>query len=118
MRAAALAILPTLALAACGGEGEVEVGDVKKCLESKDFQPQEQDQEASGFGTAVIVELPQQNRASINVFKSEDDAKEKEMSLSDFIQGAGGETKRNGNAIASFQKPPSEEDQAKVEDCL
>jgi len=107
-----------LLLAACGAPGEVSVDDVKKCLESKDYQPTTEDQSASGFGEAVIVELPNANRSSINVFKSEDDAKEKEQTLSQLVEGGGGEAKRNGNAIVSFVKPPSEGDEQKVDDCL
>lgn len=104
-----------LALVACGGSGEVEVADVKKCLESQDFEPTEQ---KTGDYTSVIVELPDNNSASVAVFDSEDDAKKQEQQLSDLIEGGGGEANRNGNAIALFEAPPSEKDKDKVEDCL
>ncbi len=107
-----------LVLAACGGEGEVDADTVEKCLkDEQNLRFTSSDQSEAGFGTVIQIDFDPGQTGTVYVFKSEDDAKDKESDIKTFA-ATGGATERNGNVVVVYSPEVPKQQQSKVDDCI
>ena len=107
-----------LVLAACGGEGDADAKTVEKCLkDEQNLELASSDQSEAGFGTVIQIDFAPGQTGTVYVFKSEDDAKDKESDIKTFA-AAGGAEERNGNVVVVYSPEVPKQQQQKVDDCL